>query len=38
MIAPVAVVWRPGYLLVPLLAGAVVAVALGVYGKAHTPT
>jgi hypothetical protein len=38
MTAPVAVVKRPAYLLVPLAAGAVVAVALGVYGKTHTPT
>ena len=37
MTAPV-VVKRPAYLLVPLTAGAVVAVALGVYGKVHTPT
>jgi hypothetical protein len=36
--APVVVVRRPAYLLVPLLVGAVVAIALGVYGKAHTPT
>src|SRR5262245_59032162 len=32
------VVKKPAYLLVPLAAGAVVAVALGVYGKVHTPT
>jgi hypothetical protein len=37
MTAPVAVK-RPAYLLVPLGVGAVVAVALGVYGKTHTPT
>ena len=38
MTAPVAVIRRPAYLLLPVVAGAVVAVALGVYGKAHTPT
>lgn len=40
MAAPVAApaVKKPAYVLVPLLAGAVVAVALGVYGKTHTPT
>ena len=38
MTAPVAAVRRPAYLLAPLLIGAVVAIALGVYGKAHTPT
>jgi hypothetical protein len=32
------VVKKPAYVLVPLLAGAVVAVALGVYGKVHKPT
>lgn len=37
MTAPV-VVKRPAFLLVPLAAGAVVSVALGVYGKVHTPT
>src|SRR2546430_183710 len=37
MTAPV-VVKRPAYLLGPLAAGAIVAVALGVYGKVHTPT
>src|SRR6266568_4965695 len=37
MTAPV-VVKRPAHLLVPLTVGAVVAVALGVYGKVHTPT
>jgi hypothetical protein len=38
MTAPVAIVRRPAYLLVPLVVGAAVAVALGVYGKVHTPT
>jgi hypothetical protein len=38
MTAPVAVVRRPAYLLVPLVVGAAVAVALGAYGKVHTPT
>jgi hypothetical protein len=38
MTAPVAAVRRPAYLLVPLAVGAAVAVALGVYGKVHTPT
>ena len=38
MTAPVAVVRRPAYLLVPLAVGAVVAVALGVYGNLHHPT
>ena len=37
MTAPI-VVKRPAFLLVPLATGAVVAVALGVYGKMHTPT
>lgn len=37
MTAPV-VVKRPAFLLVPLAAGAVVAVALGVFAKVHTPT
>jgi hypothetical protein len=37
MTAPV-VVKRPAFLLVPLAAGAVVSVALGVYSKVHTPT
>jgi hypothetical protein len=31
MTAPVAVVRRPAYLLLPLVVGAVIAVALGVY-------
>jgi hypothetical protein len=35
---PTAAVRRPVYLLVPLGAGALVALALGVYGKLHTPT
>jgi hypothetical protein len=33
-----AVVKRPALFLVPLAIGAVVSVALGVYGKTHTPT
>ena len=37
MTAPV-VVKRPAYLLVPLSVGAVLAIALGVYGKVHHPT
>jgi hypothetical protein len=37
MTAPV-VVKRPALFLVPLAIGAVVSVALGVYGKQHTPT
>jgi hypothetical protein len=37
MTAPV-VVKRPAFLLVPLAAGAVVSVALGIYGKVHSPT
>ena len=37
MTAPVAVK-RPAYLLVPLAAGAVLAVALGVFGAVHAPT
>lgn len=37
MTVPV-VVKRPAFLLVPLAAGAVVAVALGVFAKVHTPT
>ncbi|OLB82743.1 MAG: hypothetical protein AUI14_00140 [Actinobacteria bacterium 13_2_20CM_2_71_6] len=37
MTAP-AVTKRPALFLVPLAVGAVVAVALGVYGKTHTPT
>ncbi len=37
MTAP-AVTKRPALFLVPLLVGAVVAVALGVYGRVHTPT
>jgi hypothetical protein len=37
MTAPV-VVKRPALFLVPLAVGAVVSVALGVYGKAHKPT
>ncbi len=37
MTAPV-VVKRPAFLLVPLAAGAIVAVALGVFAKVHTPT
>jgi Family of unknown function (DUF6529) len=35
--APV-VAKRPAFLLLPLTAGAVVAVALGIYGKVHEPT
>ncbi len=35
---PTAVVKRPAFLLGPLAAGAVVAVALGVYGKVHKGT
>jgi hypothetical protein len=38
MTAPIAVVRRPAYLLTPLVVGAVVAVAIGAYGKLHTPT
>jgi hypothetical protein len=38
MNAPVRVVKRPALFLVPLAIGAVVSVALGVYGKTHTPT
>jgi Family of unknown function (DUF6529) len=38
MTAPTAAVRRPAYVLVPLVVGAAVAVALGVYGKVHTPT
>src|SRR5690349_16809922 len=37
MTAPV-VVKRPAFLLVPVAVGAVVAVALGVFGTVHTPT
>ncbi len=37
MAAPV-VTKRPALFLLPLLAGAVVAVALGVYGREHTPS
>jgi hypothetical protein len=38
MTATMPAIRRPAYVLVPLAVGAAVAVALGVYGKVHTPT